>query len=152
MVACEAKKRGWDVVLLSEVKGSRKDVVWLGQAEKLAVVLHLERAGVLLRGEALKRWCEGGQRKKWDERHVSVKVEEWVLVATYMPVWTHDNDVEIEGEGEAVGACEMGGEEGGSAGRRRLQRSYKRRRAEGMCCGCFGLRSSNTQGESLNSS
>ena len=46
-------------------------------------VLHSERAEVLLRDEALRRWCEGGQRRKWARRHVSVKVQEWMLVVTY---------------------------------------------------------------------
>ena len=31
-----------------------------------------------------------------------VKVEEWVFVATYMPVWTHGRDGEIENERELV--------------------------------------------------
>ena len=65
-------------------------------------VVHSEKAGVLLRRVALKRWCEGGQRKKWDKRHVSVKVQEWVLVATYMPVKVYGNEAEIEEEREVL--------------------------------------------------
>ena len=51
LVAGYAEKSGWDVVLLSEVKARGKGVVWLGQDEKLVVVVvHSDRAGVLLRG------------------------------------------------------------------------------------------------------
>ena len=102
MVVSYAEKSGWDVVLLSEVRASGSGVVWLGQDERLVVIVHSERAGVMMRGEALKRWCEGGQRKRWSERHVAVKVEEWVFVATYMPVWSHGRDEEIENEREKL--------------------------------------------------
>ena len=102
MVASHAEKSGWDVVLLSEVRASGRGMVWLGQAESLAVVVHAEKAAVFLRGEALKQWCEGGQRKKWDERQVSVKVKGWVFVATYMLVWRHGREEEIEAEREKL--------------------------------------------------
>ena len=150
MVASYAEKCGWDVVLLSELRASGKGLVWLGQAEKLAVVVHAEKAGVLMRGEALQRWCEGGQRKKWDERHVSVKVQDWVLVATYMPVWSHGREEEIETEREKLlehvrwaqmsEVLVIGGDfnahVGGGTGR-------------GGVCGRFGLRQSNAMGDSL---
>ena len=115
LVATFAETSGWDVVLLSEVRADGKGIVWLGQVENLKAIVHLERA----QGEALKRWCEGGQRKKWDERHISVKVNERVICATYMPVKVNGNGEEIEGE--VVGACELGREKGSAGGGRRLE-------------------------------
>ena len=150
MVATMAESSGWDVVLLSEVWADGRGIVWLGQAENLVAVLHSERAGVLLRGEALKRWCEGGQRKKWDRRHVSVKVQEWVLVATYMPVKTQGNEVEIEEEREVLLQHIKWAEKGevvvvGGDFNAHIGGGEQR---SGVCGG-FGLRRSNEQGEEL---
>ena len=54
---------------------------------------------MLLRGESLKRWCKGGQKKKLSRRSVAVKVV--VLVSVYMPV-SGSEVLEIEGAREAV--------------------------------------------------
>ena len=54
MVASHAERERWDVVLLSEVRSSGRGLVWLGQAENLVVVVHAEKAAVMLRGEALR--------------------------------------------------------------------------------------------------
>ena len=77
---------GWDAVLLSEVRAEGEGVVWMGQDAGLTVIVHGEKAGIMLRGELLKRWCEGGQKKKMSGRSESVKVDGVVLVSTYMPV------------------------------------------------------------------
>ena len=57
-VAEYAKKSGWDVVLLSEVRAEGEGVVWMGEEEERVVIVHSEKAGVLLRGDAVKGWCE----------------------------------------------------------------------------------------------
>ena len=85
-VAKFAGDAGWDVVLLSEVRADGEGVVWMGQDAGLVAIVHGQRAGIMLRGETLKRWCEGGQKKKLSGRCVSVKVDGVVLVSTYMPV------------------------------------------------------------------
>ena len=72
-------------MLLSEVRADGEGVVWMGQDAGLVAIVRGERAAVMLRGEILKRWCEGGQ-KKMSRRTVSVKVDGVVLVSTYMPV------------------------------------------------------------------
>ena len=97
-----ARKSEWDVVLLSEVKAEEEGVVWLGQDEERVGVVHSRRAGVLLRGEALRWWCAEGMRKKVEERVVSVKVKEWVLTAVYMPVQVRGNEAEVDEVYEAV--------------------------------------------------
>ena len=48
------RKQGWDVVLLSEVRASEEGIVWLGRDEEAVVVVHSERAGVMMRGEVMK--------------------------------------------------------------------------------------------------
>ena len=85
-VAKFAGDAGWDAVLLSEVRADKEGVVWMGQDAGLTAIVHGERAGIMLRGELLKRWCEGGQKKKVSGRTVSIKADGVVLVATYMPV------------------------------------------------------------------
>ena len=99
-VAETARKQGWDVVLLSELCAEREGVVWMGEEEERVVIVHSRKAGVLLRGEMMRAWSEGGMLKKMSERHVSVKVRGVVYTATYMPPWRHGREREIEGEWE----------------------------------------------------
>ena len=87
---------------------------------------------------------------KLGQRHVSVKVRGLVLTATYMPVSSGSNDVEIEGEMEVLAEhlkwakhgemVIIGGDfnahVGGNDGRKGV-------------CGKFGLRASNRQGTKL---
>ena len=101
-VAEYARKSGWDVVLLSEIRAEKEGVVWMGEEEERVAIVHSEKAGVLLRGDALKWWCEEGMKKKTSKRQVSVKVKGVVCVATYMPVSVHGNEEEVEMEYEAL--------------------------------------------------
>ena len=68
---------GWDVVLLSEVWAESSGATWMGDDEERVVVVYSEKVGVMLRGQVLRVWCEGGMIKKVSERHVSVKLKEW---------------------------------------------------------------------------
>ena len=54
-VAEVARQSGWDVVLLSELRAEGDGVVWMGDDDHRVVIVHSRRAGVLLRGEMLKR-------------------------------------------------------------------------------------------------
>ena len=74
-VAEVARKESWDVVLLAEVRAKENGVVWMGDEEERVVFVHGERAAVLLRGEALKAWVEGGMLSKVSGRHVLKGVE-----------------------------------------------------------------------------
>ena len=62
-VAEYARRSAWDVVLLSEVWAEEPGVMWLGQGEEAVVVVHSEKAAVLLRGEVMKRWSDAGMPK-----------------------------------------------------------------------------------------
>ena len=149
-VAEYARRKCWDVVLLSEVRSEEKGVVWLGQDEETVAVVHSERAAVLLRGEALKAWSDGGMVKKWSTRTVSVKVRGVVLVSTYQPVWGGANRLEVEEEHEILEehvrwASEeeilvVGGDFNAHVGEGERRRGV---------CGKFGLRRSNQQGRNL---
>ena len=101
-VAEYARRSGWDVVLLSEVRGEGSGVVWMGEEEERVVFVHSERAAVMLRGEVMKAWCEEGMTKKMSKRTVSVKVKGVMLTATYQPVSENGNEEEVETELEVL--------------------------------------------------
>ncbi len=95
-VAEKARREGWDAVLLSEVRADREGVAWIGGGEELTAIIFSEKAGVLLRGDLLEGWCQGGQKKKISSRSVSVKTRGLSLTATYWPVYRGNNENEIE--------------------------------------------------------
>ena len=51
-----------EMVLLTELRADEEGVVWLGEDEERVVLIHGKKAGVMLRGEALEKWVEGGSR------------------------------------------------------------------------------------------
>ena len=150
LVAQMAKEQGWDAVLLTEIKADGVGVVWMGQDEELAAIIHAEKAAILLRGELLKRWCDEGQKKKMMDRVVSVKVGGVVLVSVYVPVWSEGRREEIERVKEEVVV------QAGWAGDKDIlviggdMNAHVGNDAErNGLCGKFGLRSSNVAGGEL---
>ena len=146
-VARMAKEQEWDVVMLTEITAEGEGVVWLGRDEELAAIVHTDRAAILLRGEILKRWSEGGMMKKFGERVVSVKVDGVVLMSVYMPVWSAARREEIERVREVV-VAQAGWSEredilviGGD-----MNSHIGHDSARGSTCGRFGLRTSNVAG------
>ncbi len=149
-VAEQASKEKWDAVLLSELRAESNGVEWLGGDDDLVVIIFSQRAGVLLRGELLRKWCEEGQKKKQSERSVSVKMDGTVLTATYQPVYTGNNEAEIEVAKDNL-----------------LEHTYWAKKEEILLvggdfnahvgggevrpgtCGQFGIRESNQQGREL---
>ena len=53
-VAEVARKQGWDMVLLMELRAERCEVVWMGEEERV-VIVHSEKAGIMMRGEVIKQ-------------------------------------------------------------------------------------------------
>ena len=145
-----ARRCRWDAVLLSEVRAERGGVVWMGDEEERVVIVHSEKAGVLLRGELVRRWCEEGMVHRLSGRTVSVKVRGMVLVATYLPVSGSGNAEEVEEELEVLGShvswakesevLVVGGDFNAHVGGGNARRGV---------CGRFGLRASNPRGEQL---
>ena len=149
-VAKYAEDNNWDAVLLSEVRAERNGVVWLGENANLTAVIHSSKAAVLLRGELLRAWCEGGQILDFKERCVTVKFKDFVLVSVYVPVWEGNNDAEIEivmdNIKESVVSARweekviVGGDYNSHVGSNEERPGV---------CGEFGIRESNEQGRKL---
>ena len=91
-MAGRVRREGWEMVCVTEVRAEGDGVVWLGEDEERVVVVHSSRAGVMLRGGALERWVEGGQRKWFGGRVVAVVVGDLRLVSAYQPVWGTDDE------------------------------------------------------------
>ena len=145
-----SRTQDWDTVLLSEVLASGSGTIWLGENENLIAVIYTEKAAILLRGEALKSWCEQGQKLKLNKRTISVKTLGFTLTATYMPVWNGRNEAEIEEAREDLKRhvewnkkdeiLVIGGDFNAHIGANENR--------EGVC-GNFGLRTTNRQGQDL---
>ena len=91
-VAERVRQERWEMVLLTELRADEEGVVWLGEDEERVVLIHGNKAGVKLRGEALEKWVEGGQQKWFGERVVAVVVGGLRLVSVYQPSWGADGD------------------------------------------------------------
>ena len=83
-------KEKWEVVLLTELKAEEDGVVWLGEEEEEVALVHGKKAGIMLRGTALRRWVEEGQQKWIGERVVAVVMGGLRLVSVYQPSWGAD--------------------------------------------------------------
>ena len=96
-MAERVRQERWEMVLLTEPRADEEGVVWLGEDEERVVLIHWKKAGVMLRGEALEKWVEGGQEKWFGEKVVAVVVGGLRLVSVYQPSWGAD--------GEGVESC-----------------------------------------------
>ena len=81
------KGKKWEIVLLSEIRADREGVIWLGEETEQSALIHSEKAGILLQGSALQQWIDGGQRKSFGKRTVSVEIDVIKLIAVYQPLW-----------------------------------------------------------------
>ena len=59
-MAERVRQEKWEMVQLTELRADEDGVVWLGEGEERVVLIHGKKAGVMLRGEALEKWVEGG--------------------------------------------------------------------------------------------
>ena len=149
-VAEIARKNNWDAVLLSEISAKNDGTIWLGQDENLIAITFSRKAAILIRGQLLKLWCEGGQRTIRKERSITIKARDLSLTSVYMPVWKGNNEEEIEAAKEDLKSHIDGTKAdeivlvGGDFNAHIGQNEHR----PGIC-GKFGLRSSNRQGEEL---
>ena len=81
------KGKEWEIVLLSEIRPDREGVIWLGEETEQSALIHSEKAGILLQGSALQQWIDGGQRKSFGKRTVSVEIDVIKLIAVYQSLW-----------------------------------------------------------------
>ena len=62
-VATHIQKRGWEVVLMTEITSSEEEgVIWMGEAANLTVIIHSRHSAILLRERALNEWLKGGEK------------------------------------------------------------------------------------------
>ena len=88
-VVAHAKERNWEIVLISEIRAADEGVIWLGEDETRAAVIHSKRGGVILQGDALKSWIEGNQQKSPNERVTAVQINNLRLISVYQPLWSY---------------------------------------------------------------
>ena len=81
----------WDVVLLSEITSKESGVWWY---EENAVLVHSNRAAVVLRNQWASDCKKGGSRKWLSERVAMVTVNKKKFIAVYQPV--SPNEFEID--------------------------------------------------------
>lgn len=62
----------------------------MGEEEEQVALVHGRKAGVMLRGAALRTWIEEGQQKWFGERVVAVVLGGLRLVSVYQPSWGTD--------------------------------------------------------------
>ena len=84
-MAERVRQERWEMVLLTELRADEEGVVWLGEDEERVVLIHGKKAGVMLRGEELEKWVEGGQQKWFGERVVAVVVVGGIETGVSLP-------------------------------------------------------------------
>ena len=90
-------EEGWEVVLASEIRSESSGTVWLGEDDNQMAVVHSKRTGVILRGDMLRRWVEGGQRVTHYDRATTVIIENMRLISIYHPHYIgNDHNIEID--------------------------------------------------------
>ena len=68
-------RKGWQITLVTELRSTTVGVVWLGEGEKQTALIHSERSGIILWGNALNQWIQGGQKKNFGDRVTSITLE-----------------------------------------------------------------------------
>lgn len=147
-VAERVVRENWEVVLVSELKAEESGVVWLGEEEEEVVLIHGRKAGVMLRGAALRMWVEEGQQKWLGERVVAVVLGGLRLVSVYQPSRGADEqgmercrrDMESQVAMNGNERLVIGGDFNASVGRNAERRGV---------CGKYGLGIMNEAGRDL---
>ena len=76
-------------VLLSEVTANESGVIWIGEGENTAVVIHSKKAAIMLCRSRKHKLIPEGQKKWTGDRVAAVTVNGLRLVAWYKPLWDH---------------------------------------------------------------
>ena len=91
-VADKIVREGWEVVCLTEIRAESEGVVWLGEDEHRVVMIHGKRSGVMLRGEAMEKWVDEGQKRWMYERVTAIVLGGMRVVSAYQLVWGTDDE------------------------------------------------------------
>ena len=81
----------WDVVLLSEVASKKPGVWWY---EENAVLVHSNRAAIVLRNQWANDWKKGGSSKWLSERVAIVTINKKKFIAVYQPVSRNESEID----------------------------------------------------------
>ena len=81
-----------DIVLLTEIAARSDGVQWHGHGDSKVVIIHSQKAAILLRGVWADHWILSGSRKFQSERVVSVVVRNYKLISVYQHLWDHGMD------------------------------------------------------------
>ena len=55
-------------------------------------MIHGNKSGVVLSGDPLRKWIEGGQRKWIGDRITAVRIDTVHIISAYQPVWDQGLD------------------------------------------------------------
>ena len=135
------------MVLLTDLRADEEGVVWLGEDEERVVLIHGKKAGVMLRGEALEKWVEGGQQKWFGKRVVAVVVGGLRLVSVYQPSWGRMGKAWKDVDGTWKGRWQWGTGKGLLLGD--FNASIGRGGEKKGICGKYGLGKGNEAGRDL---
>ena len=91
-VATYVHRKGWEIVLITELRAKSQGVVWLGEEDTQTAIIHSEKCGVLLTGEALTAWIQEGQWKSYNERTVAIETHGIRIISTYQPLWSNGQE------------------------------------------------------------
>jgi exonuclease III len=86
------KRKGWEVVLATEVRSEQEGVIWIGDGREQTAIIHSTKTAIFLRGNALKRWIEGNQKMHHSERTTTVCFDDIRLVSVYQPLWSNGRE------------------------------------------------------------
>ena len=67
-----------------------------GEGDNQVAIIYTKEAAILLRDRVLDEWCKKGQLVKYFDLSIAIKTEDMVIISMYMPVYTGNNDIEIE--------------------------------------------------------
>ena len=82
-------REGWEVVCLTEIRAECEGVVWLGEEDSRVVMIHGKRSGIVLRGNAMEKWVDEGQKKWMNERVTAIVLGGMRVVSAYQPILVH---------------------------------------------------------------
>ena len=147
-VVAYVEKKGWEMVLLTELSDDGEGVLWLGEGEQQVAIVHGCRAGILLRGDALELWKREGEQKWLYDRVAAVVLGKLRLVSVYQPVWGANE--------EAMERCRRDMESQVGLGRRErliiggdFNANVGKGNERGGVCGRYGLGRMNEAGRDL---
>ena len=88
-VTVYAHQKGWEFVPISELRAKTQGVVWLGEENTQTAIIHSQKCGIMLSGEALTACIQEGKWKSFHERTVVIKTHGIRLISTYQPLWSN---------------------------------------------------------------